>query len=155
LPVDRAQSNLRFMNRRAFVQFAGLLGAGSNANAHSVIHADLLIGHSWALPSNLNEGQVFMPILNKAAKVDKLIAARTDFAATVELRRNNRYSDPAEEAFVLPPNKPFAMRPTAFHLRLVGLQRPLRLGDRFNMVLDFENAGEAGVEVYVEASPGD
>jgi periplasmic copper chaperone A len=126
-----------------------------HAAGHSSKHGDIAIGHAWALPSTLNEGQVFMPLLNSGKSVERLVTARTDIAAIVELRRNNHYSDQAEEAFVLLPFKPFPMRPTAYHLRLVGLQQPLLVGRRFNMVLDFELAGEADLEVHVEGAPGD
>jgi copper(I)-binding protein len=96
-----------------------------------------------------------MPLLNNGSSVERLVAARADIATLVELRRNNHYSDPAEDSLDLLPRRPFPMRPTAFHLRLVGLQRPLLIGDRFNMVLDFELAGEIEIDVDVEAVPGE
>ena len=46
------------------------------------------------------------------------------------------------------------MRPTATHLRLVGMRQPLKLGDRFKIVLDFLNSGEIEIEVFVEEKPG-
>jgi copper(I)-binding protein len=56
---------------------------------------------------------------------------------------------------ILEPGKPVPMRPTGRHLRLVGLNGPLVLGNRFSLVLDFLNAGEVEIEAYVEAKPGD
>ena len=47
------------------------------------------------------------------------------------------------------------MRPQAVHLRLVGVRQDLKLGDRFGLILDFLNAGEIEVEVYVETTPGE
>ncbi len=47
------------------------------------------------------------------------------------------------------------MRPTATHLRLVGVKQPLKLGDRFKIILDFLNSGEVEIEVFVEEKPGD
>jgi periplasmic copper chaperone A len=149
------KDNFPKMQRRHFIHFAALVASGRPAESHSYMLSNLLIGHAWALPSSLAEGQAFMPILNKGPKIEKLLSARMDFAATVELRRNNRYSDPPEQAFQLEPNRPLPMRPTGFHLRLIGLQRPLRISDHFNLVLDFELAGETSVEVYVETAPGD
>ena len=46
------------------------------------------------------------------------------------------------------------MRPTARHLRLIGLSKPLVEGDRFHIILDFLNAGETEIEVIVEKTPG-
>jgi copper(I)-binding protein len=71
------------------------------------------------------------------------------------LRLNNRYDDPPLTAIALDPKKPVPMRPTARHLRLIGLKQPLNKGDRFNLILDFLNAGETTIEVIVEEKPGD
>ena len=40
------------------------------------------------------------------------------------------------------------------HLRLIGLTRTLKAGDRFDMILDFQKAGEVTVEVIVEDGSG-
>jgi periplasmic copper chaperone A len=120
------------------------------ALAHSYKMGTIEIGHAWGLPSQQTDGQVFMPMLNTGNIADSLVAARTDAASLVELRQNNRYDDPALKEFVLEPGKPFPMRPTAKHLRLVGLTRPLVRGDQIKMVLDFLNAGEIEIEVHVQ-----
>ena len=36
--------------------------------------------------------------------------------------------------------------------RLLGLRQPLKLGDRFKIILDFLNSGEVEIEVFVEES---
>ena len=46
------------------------------------------------------------------------------------------------------------MRPTARHLRLMGLSGPLLAGQRFTIILDFRDAGETEVEFHVEKTPG-
>lgn len=127
----------------------------SPARAHSYKHGDVRIGHAWALPTTLMEGQAFLPLVNTGRDRDALVAARSDIAHTIELRRNARYDDPPEPRFDLDPNRPLAMRPQARHLRLIGLAAPLVVGDRFSLILDFEIAGEVGVEVHVESSAGD
>ena len=86
---------------------------------------------------------------NRGKDKDALVAARSSVCSMIELRQNNRYDDPALQAIELLPGKPIAMRPTARHLRLIGLTRELKSGDRFSLILDFLNAGE----VEVEAEP--
>ena len=44
--------------------------------------------------------------------------------------------------------------PTARHLRLIGLKQALKVGDRFTVILDFLNAGEIEIEVFIEEKPG-
>jgi periplasmic copper chaperone A len=141
------------MKRRALLILPFL---AAPALAHSKKHGGMKIGHVWALPSLAGQdGQCFMPLFNTDAATDALVAARSDICSTIELRRNARYDDPAETQFELKQNKPIAMRPQAVHLRLIGLAKDLKLGDRFNLILDFMNAGEVELEVYVENAPGD
>lgn len=139
------------MKRRIFI--LGMLGWPVLALAHSFKVGDIAIGHAWALPTTQQDAQVFMPLLNSGKTQDSLIAARTDIASLVELRPYNKYDEMPMQEFVLDPGKPFPMRPTARHLRLVGLSKPLVNGDKFKMVLDFLNAGEVEIEVHVQDRP--
>lgn len=140
------------MLRRTFLL---AIFAPTFAQAHSYRHGDIAIGHAWALPSQQNDGQVFFPLANQGAGHDELVAARSEICSSIELRLNNLYDDPPLASITLDPKKPVPMRPTARHLRLIGLKQPLNKGDRFNLILDFLNAGEATVEVFVEEKPGD
>jgi copper(I)-binding protein len=141
------------MKRRAFIL---LPFAGSTALAHSQKHGGIKIGHAWAKPGVVGQdGHCFMPLMNTSPVEDALVAARSETCSVIQLRQNAHYDDPAEQQFALPMNKPLAMRPQATHLRLIGLSRNLTLGDRFSLILDFLNAGEVEIEVYVENSPGE
>jgi copper(I)-binding protein len=141
------------MHRRTFL--AALIVAPATARAHSYKHSDLAIGHAWALPVQHGDGQLFFPMVNNGKTADELVAARSDICGLIELRRNNRYDDPPLASFVLEPGKPLPMRPTARHLRLVGVRAPLSLDQRFSVILDFLNAGEVEIEAHVELAPGD
>ena len=125
------------------------------ARAHSFRHGNIAIGHAWALPRQLADGQVFFPMAIKGKESDEVVAARSDVCTFIQLRENNRYDDPPLRSIRLEPGKPVPMRPTATHLRLVGMTQPLKLGDRFKIILDFLNAGEFEIEVHVEEKPGD
>lgn len=140
------------MKRRAviFLPFTATAARGHSYKANGIA-----IGHVWALPAAPGvDGQVFMPILNQNSQADALVAARSGICATIELRRNARYDDPPEKRFDLPPGKPLPMRPTARHLRLIGLKEPLRKDLRFSLVLDFLQAGEIEVNAIVDQSGG-
>jgi periplasmic copper chaperone A len=139
------------MNRRAFL---AMCLAPATASAHSFRRETITIGHAWALPAEHVDGQAFFPLLNTGKDPDRLIAARSSICASIEFRHNNRYDDPAEPAFELPPMKPLPMRPTARHLRLIGMRQALVLGQVFAMILDFETAGEIEINLFVEAAGG-
>lgn len=141
-------------SRRTLLIWALIPTFAAGARAHSYQAGQIAIGHVWGLPSETNETQVFMPLSNRGEAGDELVAARSPICSTIELRRNNRYDDPALRSIALPPAKPVAMRKGARHLRLIGLTRSLKKGDRFEMTLDFLNAGEAVVEVIVEDGSG-
>lgn len=138
------------MRRRTFL--VALLAFPAMARAHSVKIGNIAIGHAWALPSQQTDGQAFFPMVNNGSAADELIGARSNICTLIELRQNNRYDDPPLAAMALEPGKPLPMRPTARHLRLVGLSIPLVQHASFRLVLDFQNAGEAEIEVVVEAS---
>lgn len=144
------------IRRRLILGLAGALCGPATARAHSYRAGDIAIGHAWALPARVSrEGQAFVPLVNEGTATDELVAARSSICGTIELRRNNRYDDPPLTSFVLEPGKPLPMRPTARHLRLMGLEGPLVLGQSFTIILDFLNAGEAEVAFHVEDAPGD
>jgi copper(I)-binding protein len=140
------------MHRRIFL--IGLLFP-AQAYAHSTKAGDIMIGHSWALPTTQHEGQAFFPLVNNGRKADELIAARSQICSLIELRQNNRYDDPPLKSIVLEPGKPVPMRPKARHIRLLGLNQPLEEFDTFKMVLDFLNQGEVEIDIMVEASASD
>ena len=140
------------MKRRTFLL---AMLASTQAQAHSFRIGNIAIGHAWALPSQQTDGQVFFPLANQGKDHDELVAARSDICSVVELRQNNRYDDPPLTSIAVDPKMPVPMRPTAKHLRLVGLRQPLKKGDKFHMILDFLNAGEIDIEVLVEEKPGD
>jgi periplasmic copper chaperone A len=140
------------MKRRIFL--TGILWPRA-ASAHSFKLGDILIGHAWALPSRQNDGQVFFPLVNNGKAPDELVAARSGICAQIELRQNAHYDDPPLKSLALDPGKPIPMRPTARHLRLIGLRKPLEKGDGFTMILDFLNAGEIEIEVHVANGPSE
>ena len=140
------------MKRRSLLLLPFL---ATSALAHSYKVGNIKIGHAWALPAQAGvDGQVFMPLFNGGKLADALIAARSDIAGLIELRPYNRYDELPMQEFHLEPGKPLAMRPTAYHLRLLGLRKPLLEGDEFSVVLDFLNTGEIEIKVHVETKPG-
>ena len=158
LPSKRHRQpvKLSLMQRRnVILGLAALAVSAPRAQAHSYKVGDIEIGHAWALPSEGNEAQAFCPLFNNGTAPDELIAARSSICTRIELRRNNAYDDPPLSSFALDPGRPLALRPTARHFRLMGLEGPLLLDQRFTVILAFRNAGEAKVEFHVEKTPGE
>jgi copper(I)-binding protein len=131
-----------------------LVGA---ADAHEFTLGDLSIEHPWAPPSlaGQNQGAVYFTIRNDGDAPDRLIAVRTDAAATAELHGHVMTGDIARmtpvEAVDVPARGEAAFAPGGLHVMLLGLDAPLALEDSFALTLVFERGGEVEIEAHVES----
>jgi copper(I)-binding protein len=96
-------------------------------------------------------GVAYLDITNHGSD-DRLMGATSPVARTVELHRTEvdaggRMLMASAESLVC--SAQLALEPGIAHLMLVGIERPLRAGDRFPVVLEFERAGRVAVEVDV------
>lgn len=134
----------------------GLVSLAS-ASAHEYKAGDLMIDHPWAKPSlkGVSNGAAFLTIKNNGSMDDILVAAKSDVSNVVELHthimddgvmRMRR----VEGGIKLPAGKTTKLAPGGYHVMLIGLKKPLNLGDRFPLRLVFQKSGEVQVEVYVE-----
>jgi copper(I)-binding protein len=138
-------------SRRAVLAAASalLVTPAAAARAHSYRAGRVLIGHPWALPSDGPDGDAFLSLLNTGTEEDRLVGARSPAAREVE-----HVGPGGGLPLALPPGRPVPMRPGGPRLRLVGLVRPLVLGDAVPLTLVFARAGEAAAELLVETAPG-
>jgi len=121
------------------------------ALAHSFRLGEIEIGHPSAPPSTATEAAVYLALSNRGDTADQLIAASSPRSKAIELRGSD---EAAVTAIALEPKRPFALRPGKPHLALLGLSKPLALGEEFPLILRFAGAGTIEVTVTVEAAPG-
>lgn len=101
-------------------------------------------------------GAAFMMIHNKAGEPDRLIAARSEAAARVELHTHEEDANGVmrmihvEEGFDLPTDGEIAMKRGGKHVMLMGLTDSLEHGEMISLTLTFETAGDVVVEVPVD-----
>ena len=140
----------------------GVLAVTSHvAMAHGVKCGDLNIAHPYSTPTigTGNTGAVyFMNIKNNGKDVDQLIGARVDVSSAVEIHEmsleNNIMKMRAIPEVQLPSGFEVTFKhgqANGFHLMLIDLKKPLKLGDKFPVTLKFKKAGECQAEVWVEA----
>ena len=141
------------MLRRALIATAALIALAGPALAHSFAAGQVKIGHPWALPATGAEGSAFVSLLNSGKDADRLTGASTPVAAKVVIHDLAQGKPTPVDGIDVLPKKPVAMRPTARELRLEGLTRPLKLGDKFPLTLTFAKGGSVTVEVFVEEGP--
>jgi copper(I)-binding protein len=145
--------------------FSAIALASQVTMAHGVKCGDLNIAHPYSTPTigSGNTGAVyFMNIKNNGKDVDQLIGARTDASSSVEIHEmsleNNIMKMRAIPEVQLPSGFEVTFKhgqANGYHLMLIDLKKPLKLGDKFPVTLKFKTAGECKAEVWVEAPKGE
>jgi len=146
------------MKRFTSILAATALAAGLIAApvlAHDFSLGDLRLEHPWARATAgpVRNGAAFLTVHNSGA-ADRLLAAAGEVAERVEIHSHQMEGDVMKmrqvEAVEVPAGGTAELQPGSYHLMLIGLDEPLKEGDRFPLTLTFEKAGEITVEVTVE-----
>ncbi|WP_421990170.1 copper chaperone PCu(A)C [Roseococcus sp.] len=102
------------------------------------------------------QGAGFFSIRNTGAQADTLVAASSPAAARVELHTSLREGDVMRmrpvESIPLPAGGSVALAPGGLHMMLIGLTRPLVVGQTIPVSLRFERAGQVTVNLTVQAA---
>ena len=100
-------------------------------------------------------GAAFGFLVNLSTESDTLIGASTDVAEGVELHEmlmgegDVMQMRPVEGGFAVMPNHFLELKPGGLHIMLINLTQPLEAGSTFDLLLNFERAGEVSVTVPV------
>ncbi len=153
---------VRGLSRRSVLHAAAAaalaLGAAGAAQAHDFRLGQLVIDHPYAPPSlaGTSNGVAYLKgIRNQGDAPDRLVSASTPVAERVEIHEMTHEGDVMRMRAVpgveLPAGQEVQLRKgQRYHLMLLGLRQPLKVGDRFDLTLKFEKAGETTVKVYVQ-----
>ena len=101
-------------------------------------------------------GAAFMMIHNESGEADRLIGVSSEIAKRVELHTHIEDENGVmkmvhvEEGFELPEGGMIEMKRGGKHVMFMGLTGPLAQGDKVNVTLIFEKAGEVAVEIPVD-----
>lgn len=149
------------MQFRTTLTFAAALLASSLAGAQEYKLKDLLISEPYARATMPQQqaGGAFVTIENKGKEADKLVGASTPVAKSVELHTmamdNNVMKMREVSNIELKPASTLVMKPgDGYHLMLMGLQQPLKAGDKFPITLTFEKSGKTEVTAVVRNIQG-
>jgi hypothetical protein len=114
----------------------------------------------WARPANTGGNTaVYMEIRNGSAAADTLIGLQSEAAALVELHESYETDDgmmgmrPASDPTV-PARGVKQYRPGGLHIMIMGLNRDLRAGDEFPLILNFASHGADTLTVPVQVMGG-
>lgn len=120
--------------------------------------ADIMImdPYARAASASAKAGAAFMTLHNTGASDDRLIGAKTDAAARVELHQHIEISDGVlqmteiEGGIPLPAGKKHKMVRGGDHVMLMGLTGPLEQDAEITVTLVFEQAGEIEVTIPID-----
>lgn len=132
---------------------AGAVLAASPAHARSDIAVDR--PYAVATPPGATTGAGYVEALsNHGAADDRLVGVSSPVADRVEVHTMSMDGDVmrmrAVPALVIPAGGHVDLAPgDGYHLMLIGLKRPLKVGDRVPLTLTFANAGHVDVEMPV------
>lgn len=131
--------------------------AGSAAHAQEYKLDHLRIEHPYARPTvpSQRAGAAYLTIENDGKTTDKLIAISSPIAKSVEMHTmkmdgNVMKMREVQDVEVKPASKVDMTPGHGYHLMLMGLNKPLKVGDTFPMTLTFEKAGKTEVSVPVQ-----
>ncbi|MFN7037591.1 MAG: copper chaperone PCu(A)C, partial [Bellilinea sp.] len=88
-------------------------------------------------------------------ETDRLLAAKTDVAKTVEIHQTRMENDimmmQKVEVIEIPANGKVELKPGGYHIMLINLQQDLKAGEKIPFTLVFEKQGEINLEAEVRA----
>ena len=135
------------MNRRLILA-TGLLPWAARAQS------PLTLETPWTRAAGQGgQGAGFITIRNAGA-ADRLLSASSPAAGRAELHTMLRDGDIMRmrqvDAIAVPANGAVALAPGGLHIMLIGLTRPLAVGEQVPLTLVFERAGALAVNLVVQ-----
>jgi copper(I)-binding protein len=107
-----------------------------------------------ATPPGARTGIVFLTVDNASNTADRIVRASTPLAAGVALHQmaveEGMMKMRAVPSIEIRPGARVEFGPGAYHLMLLDLKQPLRVGEKFPLTLTFARGGAITVSVQVE-----
>jgi copper(I)-binding protein len=138
--------------------FAVLALVALPAPAQDYTAGSLKIERPYARPTppGARTGAVYFAVQNTGATADRLVKVASSAAQSVELHsmtmEGNLMKMRPLKALDVPAGERVTFGANGYHVMLVGLARPLAVGDQVPLTLDFEKAGAVHVFAAVEAA---
>lgn len=117
--------------------------------------ASLAIEGAYARPAPAGGmGGAFLTVVNPVSTTDRLLAAHTPIAQSVELHETIDDDGvmkmrPVQGGYEVPANGRLELKPGGKHLMFVGLSSPLTTGHDLELTLTFEKAGDITVRIPI------
>ena len=109
---------------------------------------------SRAMPPNAPNGAAYFRVENRGDEPDRIVSARADIAETAELHTHDMEGGMMKmrqvESVEVPAEGEVLLKPHGLHVMLFGLKQPLVDGEKFDLTVVFEKAGELELSVDIK-----
>jgi copper(I)-binding protein len=144
------------LTERSLVACCAVAVSFTALGAHEYRADELRIDHPFAraTPPGARTGAVFFTVVNAGKETDRLLRASTPIAAGVVLHQM-ALEDGVMKMRAVPSVEVrsggrLELKPNGYHLMLLDLKQPLKVGEKFPLTLTFEDAGSITISVWVE-----
>ncbi len=134
-----------------------ILGFGLTAHAAEFKSGSLTIENPWARASMGPIAGAFLVIRNDGGEMDRLVGLSSEAAGDVQIHQTREVNGVMTmrrvDGIDVPPHGEVALKPGGYHIMLMGLKAPLKVGDTLPLTLKFQKAGAVPVTAAV-VKPG-
>ncbi len=115
------------------------------------------ISSAWVRPGAAGEGSAAYLEITGGSAADALVSASSPGAGTMELHETTTDDTGMTgmhpiPSLAVPAGATVALKPGSYHLMIMGLKKALAVGDKFEIDLVFQNAGNVVVQAEVKAA---
>ena len=152
---------MRMTKRKYGMMIIGLgLGLlGDMTLAHAGSQSGIEVKAAWVrdMPPNVKNTAAYMTLHNHGSEADRLIGVQSPIAAVAELhkvvRKDGMMSMRPVDHIAVVEKGSTTLKPGGFHIMLINLKEPPKLGEHVSLTLTFERAGEVELMIPVQAGP--
>ena len=132
-------------------------GSAAHVGVRAFFHRCAQQGTPLYLPvitvGELRRGVELIRYRGDTAQADRLTGAATDAAAAVEIHETTMENDVMSmhpvDGIDIAAGESVSLAPGGLHIMLIGLQRNLIAGEKLDLTLTFEKAGQVSVEAEI------
>lgn len=139
------------------VVLLGLVSCGGSTTEPTADTTNgITITEAWVRNSPMMEraGAAYMVIENSGTADDKLLSVTTEVSTMAELHETKDVGGKMEMAqvmeIIIPAGGQIELKPGGYHIMLMGMEQGLTVGQKINITLKFQNAGEVVVAAEVK-----
>ena len=112
---------------------------------------NIKVEDAWvrAVPPTSKMSAAYMVIKNEGNEPDKLVDVSNNASQITEIHETVEGKMRRVKAIEIPAGKKVDLKPGGYHIMLINLNKPLKEGDKVELILKFEKSGEIKVEAPV------